>query len=162
VDEIFGLPRIPAFQFSCKTGSDAVDEVSETVGTNTIPAKCNGCLLFEKVARGNRDRVYLPIFRDEPLDDIVRRVPRIRIENLNAARLAFLSNQRTSSIEHHNDIDPALILIFRQYLDKLFARNRGFAIVESAKFRPCEDDAVAVYDEELGTHADENYASIDD
>jgi hypothetical protein len=34
--------------------------------------------------------------------------------------------------------------------------------VQGAKFRPCEDDTVAVDDEELGAHAAEKYASIGD
>ena len=85
----------------------------------------------------------------------------IRVEDLDSTRHRFLTDRRPPAIEDQHNIYPREILVFGQNLDQPIPCRRSPLVVQCPEVRPSENNAVAVDDKELRTHAIRAYAVND-
>ena len=109
------LLSVSSLQFTSECTSRIDYQFSKTFGADAIPAERDSRLLLEKIGSGNRDRIKRSVLRDEPFDNIIRGMARIRIEHLNSSRFGLFRDHGPSTVEHKDNVRSGQILKFGQY-----------------------------------------------
>lgn len=148
----FPQPPFPILKGTRKLALRLMEQRFQSLCGNALRAKGDGGLLFQHVIRGDGDFVFAPVFRDKPLDHVIRGLPGAGIKNLDAARFRFLRHLPSLPVEYHGNMDACEILVLGQLFDERLARNNVAPHMHLPHLRPCEDDAVAVHDEDSYAH----------